>query len=98
MPGGPTKRSIGPLVDDERGLERGAGGEGFVKGMGTSPEGGACGLPASIGATVSACLAGSSATAVIAAASRASLSALSSFRRTTARYSMSRFLIFSRPK
>ena len=37
-------------------------------------------VSASIGATVSVCLAGSSATAVIAAASRASLSTLSSFR------------------
>ena len=84
MPGGPTKRSIGPLVDDEQGLERRGGGEGFVKGMGTSLEDGTCeaGLPTSIGATVSACLADSSAVAVIAAASRASLSAVSSFKQT----------------
>jgi len=36
------------LVDDERSLERGANSEGFVKGMGTSLEGEACGdgLPA----------------------------------------------------
>jgi len=38
-PGGPTNWSIRPLVDDERGLERGANSEGFVKGMGTSLEG-----------------------------------------------------------
>ena len=51
---------------------------------GTSLEDGACeaGLPASIGATVSACLACSSAVAVIAAASRVSLSAVSSFKQT----------------
>jgi len=32
IPSGPTNRSIGLLVDDERGLERGADGEGFAKG------------------------------------------------------------------
>jgi len=61
VPGGPTKRSIGPLVDAR--FRKGGGGEGFIKGMGTSLEDGACevGLSASIGDTVSACLAGSSA-------------------------------------
>ena len=79
-----------------------ADGEGFGKGTGPLLEGRGCGVDllssASIGVTVSACLAASSVAAVIAPASCASLSVPSSFRRTTARYSMSRFLIFSRPK
>jgi len=79
VPGGPTKRSIEPLVDDERGLERGEVAEDLLKGWvhhwKVKPV-----VSASIGGTVSVFLAGSSATAVIAAASRASLSALSSFR------------------
>jgi len=39
VPGGPTDRSIGALVDDEQGLERGADGEEFCKGMVISLEG-----------------------------------------------------------
>ena len=50
--GGPTNR---PLVDDERGLGRGANSEGIIKGTGTSLEVEHAGLPPSILAAVSAC-------------------------------------------
>ena len=45
VPGGPTNR---PLVDDERGLGRGANSEGIIKGTGTSLEVEPVGLPPSI--------------------------------------------------
>ena len=50
--GGPTNR---PLVDDERGLGRGANSEGIIKGTSTSLEGGACGFTCIDKAAVSAC-------------------------------------------
>jgi len=57
VPGGPTNRSVGSLIDDERGSERGADGGGFRKGMVISLEGEIhrAGLSVSIEATVLAC-------------------------------------------
>ena len=72
IPGGPSARSIGPLINDKRGFKRKADGEEFAKGK----EGGVRFL---VG---------------FSAASRASLSTLSSFRQTTTRHSIIRFLIF----
>jgi len=75
----------------ERGLGREANSEVIIEGTGTSLEGGACGFTSIDEAAVSACCTVSSCATVVAAAS---LSALHSFRRTTARYSISHFLIF----
>ena len=69
--------SLLPWVDDERGLGRGADSEGTIKWTGTSLEGGACGFTYIDKAAVSVCWAVSHAT-VIAGASYASLSVLSS--------------------
>ena len=83
IPGGPTNRRIGLFVDDEWSLEREADGEGFARG--TQGGAGLC-----VDRKITGCLAG------FLAASRASLSTLSAFRRLLQGIAVS--LFFSRRK